>query len=229
MYRTLLTSGLTVALLSVSSILAAAPAEIVASQCASCHAVDKPDYATLGRAERLTRKAPPLYFAGNKYRQEWLTQYLQTPYTLYPSGYFPERHLLDTAEGDRPDADALVKHVSLSAADAAQVSEYLMALRPYDELIEQDNYEEGKVAKRMGSMDFRKFKGCDACHQDSTDNGGFSGPQLYDAWQRLQPEYLSSFLKKPLLWDPNTTMPVPQMNEQAVHKLVDYLKVLGEE
>lgn len=204
------------------------PAQTVAAQCASCHAIQIPDYKALGRDERLTRKAPPLYFSGNKYREQWLLNFLQTPSTIYAAGYFPDHKLRESEEGDMPDASALTSHISLSATEAREVTDYLMALRPFDELVLNDSYTEGKVAKRMGTMDFRKFKGCDACHQDAVDNGGLSGPRLYDAWSRLQPKFISSFLKDPLQWDPNTLMPVPQMNEQSAHKLVDYLKVLGE-
>ncbi|MCA9457268.1 MAG: cytochrome C [Pseudomonadales bacterium] len=205
-----------------------APADKVAELCGSCHALERPDYEAQGREERFSRKAPPLYFAGNKYRQEWLAAFLQAPYPLYPSGYFPESKLQDTADGDIPNENDLVTHLQLSESDASEVTDYLMNLQPYTEMLSQDNYSEGKVSLRMGTLDFRKFKGCDACHQDSEDNGGFSGPILYDAWSRLQPHYISAFLKNPLQWDPNTIMPVPQMNEQAVHKLVDYLKAIGE-
>lgn len=214
--------------LGFAGLVSADPVQTLTTECASCHALQRPDFETLGKAERLTRTAPPLYFAGNKYRQEWLLSFLQSPSTLYAAGYFPDHKLLDTAEGDMPNDSALIRHVSLSAEDALEVSDYLMTLRPFDELVLNDNYVEGRVAKRMGSLDFRKFKGCDACHRDSTDNGGLSGPQLYDAWNRLQPRFISSFLKAPLQWDPNTLMPVPQMNESAIHKLVDYLKLLGE-
>lgn len=214
--------------LGVSGLSWSDTAQTVAAQCASCHAIERPDYETLGRDERVRRVAPPLYFAGNKYREQWLLGFLQAPSTLYAAGYFPDHKLLDSAEGDLPNESALTNHISLSEAEAKEVTDFLMALRPFDQLIENDSYTEGKVAKRMGTMDFRKFKGCDACHQDDTDNGGLSGPRLYDAWIRLQPKYIASFLKNPLQWDPNTLMPVPQMNEQAAHKLVDYLRILGE-
>tara|TARA_R110001599_G_scaffold89662_1_gene237296 strand:+ start:394 stop:1086 length:693 start_codon:yes stop_codon:yes gene_type:complete len=214
--------------LCISGLTSADPLQILTTECASCHALESPDYEALGRSERVSRKAPPLFFAGNKYRAEWLLSFLQSPSALYAAGYFPDHKLLDTPDGDFPNEDELISHISLAEADAKEVSDYLMTLRPFDELVENDSYTEGTVAKRMGTMDFRKFKGCDACHQDDADNGGLSGPRLYDAWARLQPKYIASFLKDPMQWDPNTLMPVPQMNEQAVHKLVDYLKVLGE-
>lgn len=203
-------------------------ASIVRDQCAECHAVERPDYEALGPTERLMRKAAPLYFAGNKYREEWLLQQLQQPARINPAGYLPNASVVNTEAGDIPDDDSLQEHVSLSAQDAADVTEYLMTLRPYDDLLAQSNYQPGNVAMRMGMMDFRKFKGCDACHQDVAGTGGLSGPELHTVWQRLQPAYIASFLQQPTAWDPNSIMPVPQMNEQAIHKLVDYLKLIGE-
>ena len=228
----LLLPGLNVAAEGVAEGVAKGIAEGAASaqqKCASCHALEQPDYEGLGIAERLQRQAPPLYFAGNKYREEWLLDYLQSPQTIHPGGYFPEVAMKVTSEGDMPDADTLHQHLSMDAAEAGQVTAFLMSLQPHDELLADDSYVPATVALRMAQMDFRKFKGCDACHQDAPGEGGFSGPQLYDAWQRLQPGYLSSFIQNPVAWDPNTTMPVPQMNEAAVHKLVNYLKLTGEE
>lgn len=203
-------------------------AALAMDQCASCHALERPDYEALGVAERFDRAAPPLYFAGNKYRQEWLVEYLQNPQTLHPIGYFPNIRMDKTSEGDLPVIGEAPNHPQMSASEAERVAEYLMTLRPYDELVAADSYEPGNVARRMATMDFRRFKGCDACHQDEVDAGGFSGPTLHSAWTRLQPQYLSSFIKDPTAWDPNTTMPVMDMNDAAVHRLVDYLKLIGE-
>lgn len=223
----LLAVGSSVLLLS-GTVLADGAA-IAREQCAVCHALERPDFENLGLAERLQRKAPPLYYAGNKYRREWLLQQLQQPQRIYPAGYFPLASVLRTEEGDMPDPAALIQHPALAAGQAAQVTDFLMSLRPHEDLIAADHYEPGKVAMRMAMMDFRKFKGCDACHQDAVDSGGFSGPSLVDAWQRLQPAYLSSFTQNPRAWDPNSIMPVPQMNEAAIHKLVNYLKLIGGE
>lgn len=199
-------------------------------QCAACHALTAPDFAALGIGERLARKAPPLFYAGNKYREEWLQQWLQQPQTLFPAGYFPNAAAVQsTDEGDVPDTAALLQHPALDAGAATEVAAYLMTLRPYDALVAAAPYTEGKTALRMATMDFRKFKGCDSCHQDAADSGGFSGPVLHDAWQRLQPEYMLSFIRDPHAWDPNTIMPKMDMNDAAVNKLVDYLRLIGGE
>lgn len=204
-------------------------AAIAAENCAGCHALEAPDYSQ-GLAERVTRQAPPLHFAGNKFREGWLEQWLQDPTPLRPAGYFPAaRAIVSTPEGDKPDPDALYRHEALDAQDAKEVAGYLMSLRPFDALAAQAGYAPGKVAARMGAMDFRKFKGCNSCHQDEEGKGGFTGPTLFDAAQRLTPEFMSSFIQDPTAWDPNTIMPRMDMNAAAAHKLVDYLRLIGGE
>lgn len=199
------------------------------SSCQACHLLTEPDYDTAGRAERIARTAPPLFFAGNKYKRDWLEQWLAEPYRLYPVGYIPAvDRVVSTPEGDEVPAEALAEHVAVDAAEATVLADALMTLRPYDHLIDAVTYEPGSVALRMGVLDFRRFKGCDACHRDAEDSGGLSGPELMTAWQRLQPDFIAAFIANPVGWDRNTVMPIPQMNEAAVHKLADYLKVLGE-
>jgi hypothetical protein len=81
----------------------------------------------------------------------------------------------------------------------------------------------------MGNLNFGKFNGCDACHRDAPNYGGVSGPELYTAWQRLQPKYIASYITNPVAWDPHTLMPHKELKPTVVKKLVDYLKVNGEE
>ena len=204
-------------------------AAIAQQQCAGCHALEQPDYAALGIAERSQRQGPPLYYAGNKFRQTWLAAWLQKPVRMRPGGSFPPAHTQQKEEGDRIDASSLAEHIALAAEPARQVAEYLMSLQAHNALLEQDSYQPGKIALRMGKMDFRKFKGCNACHQDAPETGGMSGPELYTAWQRLQPAFISSYIKDPTAWDPHSMMPVLKVKDAAVHKLVNYLKAIGEQ
>lgn len=221
-----LAAGLSLALACQAQADGAASA---AEHCGACHALEAPDFAGLGQSERLERQAPPLFFAGNKYRENWLEAWLQAPETVYPTGYFPHAALISTPEGDQPDPQSVHQHSALDAASAKEVADYLMSLKPYDDLVAAVAYNPGKVAQRMGSMDFRKFKGCNACHQDAPGEGGFSGPVMYNAAARLQAEYLVSFISDPKAWDPNTIMPRIDMNAAAVGKLVDYLRLIGGE
>ncbi|HEX2825858.1 MAG TPA: hypothetical protein VHP37_05900 [Burkholderiales bacterium] len=199
----------------------------VQQQCGGCHALAAPDPAA-GAAERAQRKAPPLHFAGNKFRRDWLVAWLQAPTTLRPAGVFPAALAKRGPKGDVVDAASLPKHPAIPAAQAGAVADHLMTLRPFDKLIQSEKYEPGTIAARMGQMNFGKFKGCDGCHRDAPDRGGVSGPELYTAWQRLQPAFISSYIADPVAWDPHTMMPKGDANAAAVHKLADYLKVIGE-
>ncbi len=203
-------------------------AAIVREQCASCHSVDKPDYAALGVVERGERKAPPLHFAGNKFNAEWLQAWLQKPTPIRPAGVTPAEHVLVTDEGDVIDGASLSEHLALPAETAEAVTQWLMQLRPFDEQLAKQSYQPGQVALRMGQMNFSKFKGCDACHRDSPQRGGVSGPELHTAWDRLQPAFIASYIADPVFWDPHTMMPHAALNDGEVHKLADYLKALRE-
>ena len=203
-------------------------AALVQQQCAACHALSAPDYAALGVSERAKRKAPPLNYAGNKFRREWLVAWLQNPTRIRPAGVFPPAHAQATPKGEVVDATALPSHPKLSAAEAESAADHLMTLQPFEKLIKAESYEPGGIALRMGQMNFGKFRGCDGCHQDASDRGGVSGPELHTAWQRLQPKFISSYIGNPVAWDPHSMMPVGDLNADAVHKLANYLKVIGE-
>lgn len=204
------------------------PGALVQQQCASCHALVAPDYASLGIAERAARKAPPLHYAGDKFRRDWLVDWLQRPTRIRPAGMFPPAQAQATAEGDRVDPAALPGHPALAAEEAVVAADYLMTLRAYRALIEAETYAPGGIALRMGEMNFGKFKGCNGCHQDKPDRGGVSGPELHTAWRRLQPQFISSYIADPLAWDPHSMMPAAGLSADNVHKLADYLEAIGE-
>lgn len=208
----------------------AAQADVAADvqqQCGSCHALVR-DYATQSIQERAARKAPPLDHAGNKFKREWLESWLQKPERIRPAGAYPPAHVQKGVDGDAIDASTLTKHPALSAEKAKAVAGYLMTLAPLGKLIEAQDYTPGSIALRMGKMNFGKFKGCDACHQDAPGAGGVSGPELYTAWHRLQPGFISAYIADPTEWDPHSMMPKGDLNADAVHKLANYLKAIAE-
>jgi mono/diheme cytochrome c family protein len=203
-------------------------AETVRESCGSCHALEQPSYDSLGVAERAERIAPPLFYAGDKFREEWLASWLEAPTRLRPAGVFSPAHTVVTPEGDVVDAATLVEHPALPPDEAAIVAAYLMTLKPFAALLAEQTYEPGTVALRMGQMNFSKFKGCDSCHWDEPDFGGVSGPELYTAWERLQPSFIVAFIKDATRFDPHTMMPESGLNDGEAHKLADYLKALAE-
>ena len=202
-------------------------AEQINEQCGACHQMQGPGSTSL--SERSARKAPPLFYAGNKFREEWLVNWLQNPVRIRPAGDFHLPLIKATAEGDFIDESKLADHMTLGEADAIQTAEYLMSLTPNNDLIAAENYVPKRVSKRMGTMDFVRFKGCAACHRDTPKYGGLSGPELHTAWQRLQPEFIVSYIRNPMLWEPRSLMPVKNLATPSIEKLANYLMTIGEE
>lgn len=203
--------------------------DIAFAQCADCHAFEQVNYEQQTITERIERKAPPLFYAGNKFRRDWLVTWLQDPQRIRPAGYSPILHVVSGSNGDVVDEKTLPQHLKLNQQEAEAVADFLMTLTPYTSRLQESDYQPGDISWRMGNLNFGKFNGCDACHRDAPDYGGLSGPELYTAWQRLQPQFIASFIADPVAWDPHTLMPKNELNPAAVKKLADYLKVNGEE
>jgi mono/diheme cytochrome c family protein len=195
--------------------------------CVNCHNLKGPAPQTLQAL--WDRKGPDLFYAGNKYRQEWLVQWLQKPQRIRPAGEFYGKHIKPGTKSDEIDTSTLENHVALSKGDAAAVATELMKLKPHDDLIAKEKIEPGTISKQMGEMTFDKFQGCMACHLIEPDYGGLSGPELYTAGRRLQPEYIASFIRSPQAWDPLIWMPNKQVSDANIQKLVNYLELLSKE
>ncbi len=200
----------------------------VQTQCGGCHTFNH-DYASQPVTERMERKGPVLDYAGNKFQRTWLVAWLQNPVRIRPAGEFPPDHVKSGPDGkDVVDTSTLLKHPVLSSAQAGTTADYLMTLKPFDNLIKAETYQPGTISPRMGEMNFVKFRGCGACHQHAPGKGGLSGPELYTAWKRLQPAFIASYISNDIAWDPHTMMPKGNLSQSSVKKLANYLKVIGE-
>jgi mono/diheme cytochrome c family protein len=201
--------------------------DLLKSDCSGCHDLTGPAPSTLqGLWER---KGPDLFYAGNKYRREWLESWLQEPTQIRPAGVFYARHVVTSDEGDQVDESGLIDHPALSAEDAEAVAEALMTLRAGDELVKPGEYKEGSIGLSMGEMMFDKFRGCLACHQIEPGYGGLSGPEVYTAARRLQPDWMISYMRNPQAWDPRSFMPNRHLTDSDLQKLVHYMRALAEE
>lgn len=200
----------------------AAEIPIAAQDCQTCHQVET--------NEGSGKTAPPLFYAGNKFQRAWLEQWLQSPTRIRPAGDFYANHVATTDGVDTVDVNSLLPHPAVDSATAKELTDWLMELRPLDELIAQSSdYVPGSISPRLGAMDFVKFKGCGGCHRDTPEYGGLSAPELYTAWQRLQPEFIVSYTKDPRAWDQHSAMPSRGLNDEQIHKLANYLKTLAAE
>jgi mono/diheme cytochrome c family protein len=216
-------------LLCVAALTAAAPAlagaadgdAILKQQCAPCHALSKPSDLSLERLWK--RKGPDLYYAGVKFNQQWLVQWLQNPARIRPAGEFYFKHVKMTPGGDIVDIAALPRHPRLSKADAEAAAAALMALKGPDAMVSKGAFKKQAVPALIGAMFFEKLRGCAACHMDKPNSGGLSGPELYDAGKRLQPDYIYAYIKAPQRFDPHIWMPQLDLSETDLQRLANYL------
>ncbi len=130
---------------------------------------------------------------------------------------------------DEIDTASLVKHPQLSSEQSAQVVELLMTQKQNQSLVKTGEYKPGTIPMMMGEMMFDKFKGCLACHQIEPGFGGLSGSEMYTAANRLQEDYLISFMRNPQAWEPKSMMPNKNLKDSDLQKLVHDLRALSKE
>ena len=200
---------------------------IIDKQCVQCHEVDKAGPETLEAF--WARKGPNLSYAGNKYKQAWLERWLTAPKRIRPAGMFYANHIEPGDTRDQVIESSLVQHVVLEKEEAKAVAKTLMNLKSKSELIEVGAYKPGTISLSMGDLLFVKFRGCSSCHRIQEDYGGVSGPEVYTAAERLQEDYVVSFLRDPQAWSPFNFMPQYRLKESDIQKFVHYFRAMSGE
>lgn len=198
---------------------------ILKSQCISCHAIAKPENANLDRLWE--RKGPDLHYAGSKFNRPWLEKWLQTPTRIRPAGELYTKHVKSSDKEDSVDEATMAPHIKLSKADAIAVAEALMALTGPADLVSKGAFKGERVSMSMGGMFFGKLRGCSACHMAIPGSGGRTGAELYTAGERLQGDYIFSYIKNPQRFDPYIWMPTLNLSDPDLQRLTAYILQLG--
>ena len=168
------------------------------------------------------RKAPDLFFAGNKFQRDWLESWLQNPVPLRPAGYVTDPGFLK----GRPTVG--VPHPRVDAGTARLLTEELMRLTLPDwkaGVARTEPLSKGErfQAKRLFERDY----GCIACHKSvnlvGAPRGGVSGPSLLNAGRRYQADWLVHWLNTPRRFEPRGRMPVFVLPEEDLQLLVRYI------
>jgi len=227
MKRITLFSIIAATLISVNQVQADSGDSLLKERCASCHDLTGPAAQTVEEAWQ--RKAPDLFYAGVKYKREWLSTWLTKPTRIRPMGHHYFKHIKSSPKGDLIDRSSLLKHPVLTAAESKKATTALLNLTASPVQLKQDEFNGKSISMSFGEMVFDKFNGCLACHQIEPGYGGVSGPELYTAANRLQEDFLVSFIRSPQAWSPKSPMPNRHIKEANIQKLVGYLVALSKE
>jgi mono/diheme cytochrome c family protein len=178
-------TSLLFSLLTVENALAASGEETFKSnKCSNCHSMAGPPAKSF--LEQQKKKGPDLWYAGSKYQEKWLESYLQKPVTVRPLAF-----------GSIKEKNEL-KHPALSAADAKAVTAYLASQK--STAVTKGTVKKANKGVR-GKILFKKKQACYGCHLAPKKGGkvfgGTSGPSFVDAGNRLQGDWIYSFLKDP--------------------------------
>ncbi len=214
--------------------------EILNTRCAYCHDLKGPAPQTI--RELWKRDAPDLFFAGNKYRRDWLVSWLQKPVRVRPAGVNYLRainstptSLTTTKKGRKYDVLwgkylKPLQHESLTKAEAEVTVDVLMSMNQNYVLTSNETLDKSKaVSLDAGEVLVDKVYGCQSCHQIEPGYGGYTGPELYTAGKRLQPEFILSYIKQPKKWDPKIWMPNMHVKPGDLQKITNYLILLSKE
>lgn len=204
---------------------AASGPEILQSQCASCHALSKPADASIDRL--WSRKGPDLWYAGVKFNKDWLVQWLQSPTVIRPAGVMYRNAVKPGEPGanDAIDPGQVPAHMQLNAADAGAAADALLALGTDAGLVEKGAFKQ-EAPNAMAALLFNKLRGCSSCHAAKSDGPPHSGPELFSAGDRLQPDYVVEYTRDPQKFDPHIWMPKLELTDADIQRLTAYLMTL---
>lgn len=194
--------------------------------CATCHALVKPSETSIDRLWE--RRGPDLWYAGSKFKPDWLVAWLQDPKPIRPAGYPYFKTIKEAADHDVADSAKLSPHPKLAKAAAEAAAAALMKLKASADLVPAGAFKGDMGGARMGALAFNKLRGCIACHQGEGGQGGFSGPELTDAGARLQPDFIAAYTADPQRLDPHIWMPTLKLKDQDIQRLTAYLAQQGQ-
>ncbi len=212
-----------------AGIASQAPAADLSSLgCGGCHQLDEPPAEDRTLQRYTTRKGPDLFYAGDKYRPEWLQSWLLEPAPIRPAGLNPASSTTASTSGDVVEEPPF-QHPSISPEEVDGVVDALRSRTAKSDLVDAATVERTKIPRPLAKLNFDKFKGCGSCHRTNDSMPPLSGPDLQGAYTRLREEFLFSYISQPEQWDPVAPMPGYGLAPAEVGKLVEYLRLLSEE
>jgi mono/diheme cytochrome c family protein len=153
--------------------------------------------------------APNLAYEGSKARSEWLLSFLKQPHKI------------------RPLMQARMPTFPLTDQEAVNLRDYIM-LAFLDERVPRGAQVAQAITPILAAEGERLYwekYPCFTCHQIQRKAGGAAvGPDLTDAWKRLNPDWMVQWIKNPQAFDPATLMPNLGVPDTDAIAIVAYLE-----
>jgi mono/diheme cytochrome c family protein len=153
--------------------------------------------------------APNLAYEGSKVRSEWLLSFLKQPQKI------------------RPLIQARMPTFPLTEHEAINLRNYIMTALLDDRVPKVSQVAQAitpDLAAQGEKLYWEKYP-CFTCHQIQGKTGGAAvGPDLTDAWKRLNPDWMVQWIKNPQAFDPATLMPNLGVPDAEAIALVAYLE-----
>jgi nitric oxide reductase subunit C len=153
--------------------------------------------------------APNLAYVGSKARDEWLLSFLKQPHAI------------------RPIMTARMPTFPLTEQEVVTLRDYLM-MAFVDPQVPTIPHVAQAISPEMAAQGeklyWEKYP-CFTCHQIQGKAGGAAvGPDLTDAWRRLNPEWMVHWIKNPQAFDPASIMPNLGLSDAEAMAIVAYLE-----
>jgi mono/diheme cytochrome c family protein len=153
--------------------------------------------------------APNLAYEGSKVRSDWLLSFLKQPHKI------------------RPLVQARMPTFPLTENEAVNLRDYIMTAFLDERVPKVAQVAQAitpDLAAQGEKLYWEKYP-CFTCHQIQGKTGGAAvGPDLTDAWKRLNPDWMVQWIKNPQAFDPATLMPNLGVPDAEAIALVAYLE-----
>jgi mono/diheme cytochrome c family protein len=153
--------------------------------------------------------APNLAYEGSKVRGDWLLSFLKQPHQI------------------RPLMQARMPTFPLTESEAVSLRDYIMTTFLDERVPKVAQVAQAitpDLAAQGEKLYWEKYP-CFTCHQIQGKTGGAAvGPDLTDAWKRLNPDWMVQWIKNPQAFDPATLMPNLGVPDAEAIAIVAYLE-----
>lgn len=195
--------------------------QILTEKCSSCHAFAVPEKFSSKRL--LDRQGQDLFYAGSKYNKEWLVKWLQNPTRIRPSGDY---NFTSTHKSSK---ETPSQHLKLSQGDAVAATEAMMKYKAPADIVVPGIYNNSGGSITEKGLSFYKNHGCLSCHMLAPGFGGKSAAELFTGGERMQPDYIASFIKHPKKFDPYMWMPNIYISTSTIQDITAFIIQLSKE